>query len=257
MAELLHRSDWLAHLVDITLVAVLVYRLVVHLKETTAIRLLLTLPVVLIAYLLAQLSDLRAFQWLLDNFLGSLIVILVVVFQYDIRRAFLSLSRNHLMKQREPDEGDAHAVIEELLVAVDAMAGKRIGALIVVEREVALDNLIAIGTEIDAKVTSELISSIFLPYSPIHDGAVIIQHGKLTKAGCFLPLTQNPEVAKELGTRHRAAIGLTELCDAMVIVVSEESGGVSVVVGGRITRNLDLQALRKVLKRLIEARWLQ
>lgn len=257
MAELLHRSDWLAHLVDITLVAVLVYRLVVHLKETTAIRLLLTLPVVLIAYLLAQMSDLRAFHWLLDNFLGSLIVILVVVFQYDIRRAFLSLSRNHLMKQREPDEGAAHAVIEELLVAVDAMAGKRIGALIVVEREVALDNLIAIGTEIDAKVTSELISSIFLPYSPIHDGAVIIQHGKLTKAGCFLPLTQNPEVAKELGTRHRAAIGLTELCDAVVIVVSEESGGVSVVVGGRITRNLDLQALRKVLKRLIEARWLQ
>lgn len=257
MAELLHRSDWLAHLVDITLVAVLVYRLVVHLKEATAIRLLLTLPVVLIAYLVAQLSDLRAFQWLLDNFLGSLIVILVVVFQYDIRRAFLSLSRNHLMKQREPDEGDAHAVIEELLMAVDAMAGKRIGALIVVEREVALDNLIAIGTEIDAKVTSELISSIFLPYSPIHDGAVIIQHGKLTKAGCFLPLTQNPEVAKELGTRHRAAIGLTELCDAVVIVVSEESGGVSVVVGGRITRNLDLQALRKVLKRLIEARWLQ
>ncbi len=257
MAELLHRSDWLAHLVDITLVAVLVYRLVAHLKEATAIRLLLTLPVVLIAYLLAQLSDLRAFQWLLDNFLGSLIVILVVVFQYDIRRAFLSLSRSHLTKQREPDEGDAHAVIEELLVAVDAMAGKRIGALIVVEREVALDNLIAIGTEIDAKVTSELISSIFLPYSPIHDGAVIIQHGKLTKAGCFLPLTQNPEVAKELGTRHRAAIGLTELCDAVVIVVSEESGGVSVVVGGRITRNLDLQALRKVLKRLIEARWLQ
>jgi uncharacterized protein (TIGR00159 family) len=257
MVELLHRSDWLAHLVDITLVAVLVYRLVVHLKETTAIRLLLTLPVVLIAYLLAQLSDLHAFQWLLDNFLGSLVVILVVVFQYDIRRAFLSFRKNHLMKQREPDGEEDHAIIEELLVAVEGMAGKRIGALIVVEREVALDNLIAIGTEIDAKVTSELISSIFLPYSPIHDGAVIIQHGKLTKAGCFLPLTQNPEVAKELGTRHRAAIGLTELCDAVVIVVSEESGGVSVVVGGRITRNLDPQALRKVLKRLIEARWLQ
>ncbi len=257
MAELLHRSDWLTHLVDIALVAFLVYRLVIHLKETTAIRLLLTLPIVLIAYLLAQLSDLRAFQWLLDNFLGSLAVILVVVFQYDIRRAFLSFSRNHLVKRREPDEEESHAIIEELLAAVEGMAGKRIGALIVVEREVALDNLIAIGTEIDAKVTSELISSIFLPYSPIHDGAVIIQHGKLTKAGCFLPLTQNPEVAKELGTRHRAAIGLTELCDAVVIVVSEESGGVSVVVGGRITRDLDLQALRKVLKRLIESRWLQ
>lgn len=257
MVELLHKSVWLSHLVDIALVAFLVYRLAIHLKETTAIRVLLTLPVVLIAYLLAQLSDLRALKWLLDNFLGSLVVILVVAFQYDIRRAFLSFTKNHLLKRREPEEGEAHTIIEELLVAVEGMAGKRIGALIVVEREMALDNLIAVGTEIDAKVTSELISSIFLPYSPIHDGAVIIQRGKLTKAGCFLPLTQNPEVAKELGTRHRAAIGLTELSDAVVAVVSEESGGVSVVVGGRITRDLDPPALRKVLKRLIEPRWLQ
>ena len=257
MFELLHKSLWLWHLVDIALVAFLVYRLVIHLRETTAIRLLLTLPVVLIAYLLAQLSDLRALQWVLDNFLGSLIVILVVVFQYDIRRAFLFFTKKHLLKRLEPDDEEAHAIIEELLVAVESMAGKRIGALIVVEREMSLDNLIAVGTDIDAKVTSELISSIFLPYSPIHDGAVILQRGKLTKAGCFLPLTQNPEVAKELGTRHRAAIGLTELTDAVVVVVSEESGGVSVVVGGRITRDLDPPALRKVLTRLIEPRWLQ
>ena len=257
MVELLDRSDWLAQGADIALVAVLVYRLALHLKETTAIRLLLILPVVLITYLLAQLSGLHALQWLLDNFLGSLVVILVVVFQYDIRRAFLTFSRNHLTKRREPEGDEAHAVIEELLAAVESMAGKRIGALIVVEREVSLENLIAIGTEIDAKVTSELISSIFLPYSPIHDGAVIIQRGKLTKAGCFLPLTQNPETAKELGTRHRAAIGLTELSDAVVVVVSEESGGVSVVVAGRITRDLDIQGLRKVLKRMIETRWLQ
>jgi len=119
-----------------------------------------------------------------------------------------------------------------------------------------LNNFIAVGTEIDAKVTSELITSIFLPYSPIHDGAVIIQKGKLTKAGCFLPLTQNPTVSKTLGTRHRAAIGLTEVVDAVVVVVSEETGRISVVVGGRITRDLETVTLRKVLKRLLEPRWL-
>jgi len=129
--------------------------------------------------------------------------------------------------------------------------------LIVIEREMALEQYLEVGTEIDAKVTSELISSIFLPYSPIHDGAVIISRGKLTRAGCFLPLTQNPDVAKELGTRHRAAIGLTELVDALVIVVSEETGSVSVVSGGNITSNLESTALRKLLRRMIEPRWLQ
>ena len=121
----------------------------------------------------------------------------------------------------------------------------------------SLANFIAVGTEIDAKVTSELITSIFLPYSPIHDGAVIIQKGKLTKAGCFLPITQNPEISKTLGSRHRAAIGLSELVDAVVIVVSEETGIISVAVGGRIRRNLDPATLRRFLKRSLDPRWLQ
>jgi uncharacterized protein (TIGR00159 family) len=132
------------------------------------------------------------------------------------------------------------------------MANRRIGALIVIERETGLKDFLEVGTEIDARVSSDLLTSIFLPYSPIHDGAVVIQQGRLKQAGCFLPLSQNPDISKALGTRHRAAIGLTELVDAVAIVVSEETGRISVVVGGRITRDLDSSSLKRVLKRLLE-----
>jgi uncharacterized protein (TIGR00159 family) len=123
------------------------------------------------------------------------------------------------------------------------------GALVVLERGMSLDNFLAVGTDIDAKVTSELITSIFLPYSPIHDGAVIIQGGKLTKAGCFLPLTQNPDISKGYGTRHRAAIGLSELVDAIVLVVSEETGRIAMASGGKLIENIELATLRKDLRR--------
>jgi len=130
----------------------------------------------------------------------------------------------------------------------------------VIEGEMDVDDFIEVGTEIDAKVTCELITSIFLPYSPIHDGAVIIQKGKLTKAGCFLPLTRNPLISKALGTRHRAAIGLAERTDAIVIVVSEETGKISVAADGRMTYDVDHDLLCKTLKRLLESRqyrWLR
>jgi diadenylate cyclase len=254
MGDLLHNTGWLMPLVDVAAVAVIVYWLALFLKETTAIRILLALPLLLIAYLLVQLSGLTTLRWLFDNFLASLIIILVVIFQHDIRRSLLSFNRSRLARGIDPDEEEANRVVEELVTASDSLANRHIGALLVIERDMALEHFMAVGTDIDAKVTSELITSIFLPYSPIHDGAVIIQRGKLTKAGCFLPLTQNPEVAKELGTRHRAAIGLTEIVDA---VVSEELGSISVVVGGKITRDLDGAGLRKVLRRLLEPRWLR
>jgi uncharacterized protein (TIGR00159 family) len=145
-------------------------------------------------------------------------------------------------------------LIEELAAATDGLTKKSIGALIVLEGKIDVDDFIEVGTEIDAKVTCELISSIFLPYSPIHDGAVIIKKGKLTKAGCFLPLTRNPLVSKSLGTRHRAAIGLAERTDAIVIIVSEETGKVSIAADGRLTYDVDQASLRKTLKKLLESR---
>lgn len=259
MRELLLKIDWLMTITDILLVAIVVYQLLRFVRESTALRILFVLPLIIITCLLARLSGFIAFTWFLDNFLTSTLLIMVVIFQYDIRRAMLSFSRGRIARQddADTDESSSDIVLQQLVDAAHALSERRNGALIVIQREMSLEHFMAVGTEIDAKVTSELLTSIFLPYSPIHDGAVIIRNGKLTQAGCFLPLTQNPDVAKELGTRHRAAIGLTELVDALVIVVSEETGTVSVVSGGRITSNLESAALRKLLRRLVEPRWLQ
>ena len=255
MTEIPHNYGWLTDILDIGIVAVIIYRLLLFLKGTEAARMLSALAVVLAVYFISLFADFRTVTWLVDNLFASLIVVLVILFQGDIRRALASAGRNRT--GREKVRHEAHAVIEELVTAAEGLAAKKIGALIVIERDMDVEPFLTVGTDIDAKVTSELLTSIFLPYSPIHDGAVIIQKGKLTRAGCLLPLTQNPDVSKALGTRHRAAIGLTETTDALVLVVSEETGGISVVVGGKITRDLPQHVLRKVLHRLLDVRWLQ
>ncbi len=243
---------WLLDLLDIGIVAFIIYRIILLIKGTRAVQMLLGLAVILIVYVGSQVAGLYTLHWLLDNFLSSIILVIVVLFQNDIRRALIHVGRNPFfadLSYREETE-----VMEELVQASVNMASKRIGALIVIERETGLKDFLEVGVEIDAKVSSDLITSIFLPYSPIHDGALVIQQGRLKRAGCFLPLSQNPDISKALGTRHRAAIGLTELVDAVAIVVSEETGKISVVVGGRITRDLDSTTLRRVLKRLLEPR---
>lgn len=255
MTDFLQNSGWLADLLDIAIVAAIIYRLILLLKGTMVVRILAALAAMLLCYFISRFAGFRTLNWILDNFLGSIVIVLVIVFQNDIRRALMSVGRSRAGKEQGKEQ--AHEVIEELVAAAAGLAGKSIGALVVIERAMALEPFMAVGTEIDAKVTSELLTSIFLPYSPIHDGAVIIKKGKLTRAGCFLPLSQSPEISKALGTRHRAAIGLTELTDAVVIVVSEETGGISVVVGGRITSDLESNTLRKLLRRLLEIRWLQ
>ncbi|PLX83614.1 MAG: TIGR00159 family protein [Desulfuromonas sp.] len=252
LLDFLKDFRWLLDLLDIALVAYIIYRIILLIKWTRAVQMLLGLAVILIVYVISQATGLYTLRWLLDNFLSSIILVIIVIFQSDIRRALMHVGRNPFfadLSYREETE-----VMEELVRASVNMANKRIGALIVIERETGLKDFLEVGVEIDAKVSSDLIASIFLPYSPIHDGALVIQQGRLKRAGCFLPLTQNPNVSKALGTRHRAAIGLTELVDAVAIVVSEETGKISVVVGGRITRDLDSTTLKRVLKRLLEPR---
>jgi diadenylate cyclase len=255
MAEFLQHSSWLLDLLDIGLLSFIIYRLVILIKGALAVRILLWFAIIALFYFGSGIIGLPTINALFSNFIAYAVVILVVIFQHDIRRALAASARKSIDKDTGREE--THEILEEMITAAEALAGKNIGALIVFERDMPLDNYTVVGTEIDAKVTSELITSIFLPYSPIHDGAVIIQKGKLTKAGCFLPLTQNPEVSKAYGTRHRAAIGLTEVVDAIVIVVSEESGDIAVVVGGRITKIMDTAQLRKTLRKLLEPRWLQ
>ena len=242
----------LRDLLDLSLVVLIFARLSRLLKGVLALRILAVLSALVAGHLLARFFSLQTVRLIIDLFLASSVVSLAVIFQTDIRKVFATLTRSRTEKDVEMSD-----VIDELVFAVAGLAQKRIGALIVIERAIQVDSYLAVGTDIDAKVTSELISSIFLPYSPIHDGAVIIQHGKLTKAGCFLPLTQNLEVSKSLGTRHRAAMGLSELVDAVVVVVSEETGTISVVVGGKKTDIIDMPSLGKTLRRLVEPRWLK
>jgi diadenylate cyclase len=255
MTDFQANYGWLIDLLDIALVAFVIYRGILLIKGTLASRIIIALAILVTCNLLALFAGLQTFDWIIGNFLGSLIVILAIIFQHDIRRAFFAFSREK--PGEDQSGGDMKSMVEELAVAAESLSAKKIGALVVIEQSMAINHFLVVGTEIDAKLNRELITSIFLPYSPIHDGAVVVQRGKLTKAGCFLPLTQNPGISKTMGTRHRAAIGLTELVDAVALVVSEETGWISVAVGGLIKRNLDPTDLRMTLNRLLDPRWMK
>ena len=247
--ELFKNFRWLDG-VDILCVAFLVYRVILLIKGTRAVQMLVGLFMIGVVYIGSRMLGLFTLQWILDGFLSSLVLVVVILFQNDIRRALINVGKKTFFSDSfAREEGE---IIDELVRACVTLASRKIGALIVIERETGLRDILEIGVEIDAKVVAELIISIFLPYSPIHDGALILQQGRLKRAGCFLPLSQNPDINKSLGTRHRAAIGLTELVDAVVVVVSEETGKISVVVGGKITRDMNSSTLPRILKRLLE-----
>ncbi len=252
MFEMLTNFRWFLDLLDILLVAFIIYRIILLIKGTRAVQMLVGLAVLLIVYVASQIGGLYTLNWILDNFLSSIILVIIVLFQHDIRRALIHVGRNPFFADLSFHEETR--VIDELCKGCVALSQKNLGALIVIERETGINEFLEVGTELDAKPSSDLIQAIFHHASPIHDGAVIIQRGRITRAGCFLPLTQNPDINPRFGTRHRAAIGLTELVDAVVIVVSEETGQVSVVIGGKITRELETSTLKKVLKRLLEPR---
>jgi diadenylate cyclase len=234
--------------IDITIIAFVIYRIIDLIRGTRAVQMLIGLTVVFLTYLSSQYFSLYTLNWILDNFLSSILLVIVVIFQDDIRRALTQVGTRPFFGTEPRLHGQD---LEEIVRAAVSLASKRIGALIVLPRDVGLNQYIEVGTPLDAKVSRELIASIFLPTSPIHDGALIIQHGRIIAAGCFLPLTTNPHVSKTLGTRHRAAIGLTEETDAIVVVISEEEGAISLVREGRITRDVDAGTLRSTLQRLL------
>jgi len=232
---------------DILVVSLGIYWLLLLLKGTRAIQILLGLLALLALRLVSDLFDLVTLSWILENFLASAVLIIIVLFQADIRRVLARVGRGVFPRMSERQESQ---ILEEVVRAGQSLAEKRVGALIVLERDSGLEDLVEAGTPIDGVVSKELLTSIFLPYSPIHDGAVIITEGRISHAGCILPLTLSADLPEGLGTRHRAAVGITEETDAVVIVVSEETGGISVVVGGTLTRNLDAPQLRVVLRDL-------
>jgi uncharacterized protein (TIGR00159 family) len=234
---------------DILILAVLIYWGINLIRGTRAVPMLIGLGVVYGVYFLSGRFEIYTINVLLQNLLGWSLILVFIVFQNDIRRALTQVGTGPLFSSR--DRIAQSQAVEELVKGVISMASRRVGALVVLQNEVGLNEYIEVGTRLDAQVSKELVASIFIPGSPIHDGALIIQHGRITAAGCFLPLTTNPTVSKTLGTRHRAAIGLTEETDAVAIVVSEEDGMVSLVREGKITRDVDAATLRTALQRLL------
>lgn len=234
---------------DMFLVWLIVYRLLLLIKQTRAVQMLSGLGILALTFVMSIWLELFTLNWLLDKFFSNLFVIVVILFQNEIRRALTHIGRNPFFTAVSAVEETQ--VIEELAKSALLLAQRKHGALIVIEREIGLQDYIEVGTKLDASVTSELISSIFNPTSPLHDGATIIRGGRANMAGCFLPLSKNPNLERNLGTRHRAAIGLTEETDAIAIVVSEENSYVSIAVGGSLTPDLDHPTLRKTLYNLL------
>lgn len=245
-------SITLPGIIDKLLVAGLVYGCTLILKKEAALRLLAIVTALIVAEFGATELGLVATASFFHLLLSSAPVILAIIFQSDIKRALFSFWKRHT--SGESDNLDLTTTVDELSKGLHDLAERRIGALIVIIRQMSIDHLVQIGTEIDAKVTSELLTSIFLPYSPIHDGAVIIHKDKITSAGCILPLSQNPDIAKRFGTRHRAALGISEQTDVLVMVVSEETGKISIVHEGKITYDADPAEIRRLSRKAIEGR---
>ncbi len=234
--------------VDIGVIAFLVYQALDLIRGTRAARMLLGLGVVALVFFSSQVFELYTVNWVFDNFLSSILLVIVVIFQNDIRRALTQFGSGAFFGgDTDLQRGD----VDEVVRAAVTMATKRIGALVVFERDVGLTEYVESGTPIDSVISREILVSVFHTSSPIHDGAIIIRDGRVAAAGCFLPLTTNPNVSKALGTRHRAAIGVTEDSDAVVVVVSEEDGRISLVRSGRLTRDLDAANLREKLEALL------
>lgn len=235
---------------DVLIVAFVLYWLMLMFKGTRAERMLWGLGIIVTVYFVSQRFELLTLHWILSNFLGSIVIFIIVVFQQDIRRALVHMGKPFSTRDAMTSDG----ALDEIVKAVSMMSESRTGGIIVLERSIDLTDFVGegAGLEIDAKVSKELVLSIFNPSSPIHDGAVIIRKGRVLRAGCILPLT-NKELSKSMGTRHRAAIGLAEETDAAIIVVSEETGEVTLAVEDGLFVGLGAEKLLDDLRKLFAA----
>lgn len=250
MWEILHIVRF-RDLLDIAIVSFVLYRVLLMFKGTRAVQMLAGLGLLMVASFVSRRAGLLSVNWILENFWAVWVLALIVLFQPELRRALAQAGEGRLL-QRLFGESSAERVhvVDEVAKGVESLAAKRIGALVVLERTTGLRHYAELGVPIDAVVSAELLGAIFLPSSSIHDGAVFVQDGRLTVAGCFLPLSRNLQLARTLGTRHRAALGLAEETDAVVVVVSEETGRISLAVEGRMDGNLDASTLRQRLEAL-------
>ena len=241
-------SVGLTDILDIAIVAFLVYTVLGFIRETRAEQLAKGLLVLVVVTLLSDIFHLYTLHWILSNLMTVGLLALVVLFQPELRRALEKLGRSKFINiTGDVDKDDAKRIVTEMSKAIELMSASRTGALMVIERETTLNDIVETGTIIDAAISTEMIGNVFYEGAPLHDGAVIVRGGRLYAAGCVLPLTQNKNQGKELGTRHRAGIGITEASDALVIIVSEETGVISLAQNGELTRFVDVKKIEKTL----------
>lgn len=241
-------SIGITDVLDILIVAFIVYKVLGFIRETRAEQLAKGLVILVIITLLSRLLHLYTLNWILSGVMTVGLVALVVIFQPELRRALEYLGRSRFVNVLDGvDKEEAKRMVLEMVEAIDNMSSSRTGALIVIEGEITLNDIVETGTIIDAAVSTEMIGNIFYEGAPLHDGALIVRGDRLYAAGCVLPLTQNKQLSKELGTRHRAGIGITENSDAMVIIVSEETGVISIAQNGNLTRFVDVKKIEKTL----------
>jgi diadenylate cyclase len=234
--------------IDILLVAVIIYEFLALIKGTRASLMVVGVAGLGLAFYLSRLGNLAALNWLISTLLPYTVFALIVVFAAEIRQALARLGRGLTLSRTAGSEADAY---DDIVLAANLFCQNQTGALIVIEREIGLRTYIESGVPLDARLSYDLLATIFRPSAPLHDGAVIVQNDRIAAAACFLPLSMNPVLSTQLGTRHRAGIGVTEETDAIAVIVSEETGGISLAVSGKIERDLSVDQLRDRLGSLL------
>lgn len=241
-------------LIDILIICVLLYKLIIWTKETQAFEVLKGIALLFLCSVASQLLQLNTLSWVLDSFLqsGSIIIVIVILFQPEIRRVLERLGRSgkQLGNLFDATTYESEALVRDVQRAILSMSRRRVGMLVVVERKTALGDIINTGTLVDGVISGALLENIFEPNTPLHDGAVIVRGTRVVAAGCFLPLSDDLNLARELGTRHRAALGISTVSDSVTIVVSEETGAISIARDGKLVRYIDSKALQDLLESL-------
>ncbi|SKA78012.1 TIGR00159 family protein [Paucidesulfovibrio gracilis DSM 16080] len=248
MVELLGLQIAWRDIIDIAIITIVYYQLILLVRGTRAVAVIYGLMLLLVVYWVSDELGLFTLNWLLTNFLGSFFLVIIILFRNDIRKALAQIGVGRFWRRTPVEEQS----LNEIVLAVMAMARRRCGALIVMERGVPLGDIMERGIEVDARISKELLMSIFKTDTPLHDGAVVIRNGRVAAAACILPLSSKFRGQTVFGTRHRAALGISEEGDAVSVVVSEETGDVSIAMNGRLTTSLDELRLRRVLKNVLE-----
>jgi len=240
--------DYVVNLLDIFLVWFLIYKIFNIIRGTKAVQLLKGIFVIVVVRSLSSLLGLNTLGWLMEQVMTWGVLAILIIFQPELRRALEQLGRGSLFSRNNmPEEDEQEHLVEEIVKASAYMAKRRIGALISIEKGTGLSDYIETGIPLGSHITSELLINIFIPNTPLHDGAVILHDNRVAAAACYLPLSESPFISKELGTRHRAAIGISEVTDCLTIVVSEETGSISLTKNGELYRNLDQDAFKEML----------